>query len=168
MKNKKIMYIWVIVVIIIISICLGLTISFSKKDKNNKQSEILNEQENEIANELSNILENEIANELLNEVIVNEIGNTIIEENTKQNTTSTNNNTTSTEKLPDNPKTAEENAIEIVKKDWGTQGNVEFSIDGMDGNNNYIVTVRNSDTTEALAFYSVNVTTKKFTKREMN
>lgn len=171
MKNKKIMYIWVAVVIIIVSICLGLTISFSSKNKEikqikeNRESEIYNEQENEITNELSNILQNEIANELINEVIVNEIGNIIVEDNTKQNTT---NNNTSTEKLPENQKTAEEMAIEIVKKDWGTNKKVEFLIDGKDENNNYIVSVRDSKTTKALAFYSVNVTTKKFTKREMN
>ena len=68
----------------------------------------------------------------------------------------------------ESPKTAEEKAIDIAKKDFGTNSNATFSVEGIDGNGNYIVAVRNSGTTEALAFYNVNVTSQTFTKREMN
>ena len=60
-----------------------------------------------------------------------------------------------------------EKAIDIVKKDWGKDSSVNFSVQGMDGNGNYIVVVSDSNTV-TLAFYSVNVSNETFTKREMN
>ena len=92
----------------------------------------------------------------------NEIENNTTIENTIENTT------TSTETFEETPKTAEEKAISIVKKDWGEDKNVDIAIDGMDSNGNYIVAVRDSSTTEAKAFYTVNTSSGTFTKREMN
>ena len=92
----------------------------------------------------------------------NEIANNTTIENTIENTT------TSTETFEETPKTAEEKAISIVKKDWGEDKNVDIAIDGMDSNGNYIVAVRDSSTTEAKAFYTVNTSSGTFTKREMN
>ena len=65
------------------------------------------------------------------------------------------------------PKTEKEKAKEIVKKDWGNGSNYEISIDGINQNGSYIVTVRNSNTTEALAYYIVNVKDGTFTKKVM-
>ena len=62
----------------------------------------------------------------------------------------------------------QEKAIDIAKKDFGENSNAQFSVEGIDGNGNYIVTVRNAKTTEALAFYTVNVANQTFTKKEMN
>ena len=59
-------------------------------------------------------------------------------------------------------------AINIVKKDWGEDSNVKIAIDGINDNGSYIVTVRNVNTTEALAFYTVDVSNQTFNKREMN
>ena len=55
-----------------------------------------------------------------------------------------------------------------MKKDYGTSTNVKFSIEGMDDNGRQVVVVRNIQTTEALAFYFVNVSDNTFTKKEMN
>ena len=107
----------------------------------------IKETENEQNKQVNQISENEVINEITNEMLNEEMQ--------------------STETFEESPKTAEEKAIDIVQKDWGKDASVNFSVEGMDGNGNYIVTVRNSDTV-ALAFYSVNVTNKNFTKREMN
>lgn len=142
----------IVILIVILIIVIGV---FAFSGDNNKQNDTLNnetqiketvnEQINEQANE---IIANEVVNETTNELVSNE-------------------NTVSSETFEESPKTAEEKAIDIVKKDWGEDTSMNFSVEGMDGNGNYIVTVRNSDTV-ALAFYSVNVTNENFTKREMN
>ena len=53
----------------------------------------------------------------------------------------------------------------MVKKDYGDRNNIEFSVEGMDGKGRQIVVVRNSNTTEALAFYFVDVDNNTFDKQ---
>lgn len=154
---KKSAYVGIgIVILMIIVICLFAFSEDNKKENNiinnetkvNEETTIQNEQINEQVNEA---MTNEVVNETINEIVSNEVENTV-----------------SSETFQESPKTAEEKAIDIAKKDWGESNNAEFSVEGIDGNGNYIVAVRNSQTTEALAFYTVNVTSKTFTKREMN
>ena len=152
MKKSAYGIIGIIIILIIAIICV---VAFS--DSNNKDNNTMN---NKIVNEENNKNQNEQANELMSNEIENEIANEIVE-NTIENTTSS-------ETFEESPKTAEEKAIDIAKKDFGTNSNVTFSVEGIDGNGNYIVVVRNSKTTEALAFYNVNVTSQTFTKKEMN
>ncbi len=157
---KKSIYIGVGVLIVILLIVIGI-FAFQKNETEKKNSmqnmtilnETQNEQKEETNTEQNEIMENEITNTIQNgEVTSNEIAEP----------------GTSSETLEESPKTAEEKAIELVKKDWKEQNNVQFSIDGMDENGNYIVAVRNSQTTEALAFYRVNLGNQTFTKKEMN
>ncbi len=157
---KKSIYIGVGVLIVILLIVIGI-FAFPKNETEKKNSmqnmtilnETQNEQKEETNTEQNEIMENEITNTIQNgEVTSNEIAEP----------------GTSSETLEESPKTAEEKAIELVKKDWKEQNNVQFSIDGMDENGNYIVAVRNSQTTEALAFYRVNLGNQTFTKKEMN
>lgn len=145
----------------IIVICVFAFVGNNKKENNavnneeklNEETIIQNEQINEQINEQVNeIAENELVNETTSEVITNELENTL----------------SSSETFEESPKTAEEKAIDIAKKDWKESNNAEFLVEGIDENGNYIVAVRNSETTEALAFYTVNITTQTFTKREMN
>lgn len=157
---KKSIYIGVGVLIVILLIVIGI-FAFPKNETEKKNSmqnmtilnETQNEQKEETNTEQNEIMENEITNTIQNgEVTSNEIAEP----------------GTSSETLEESPKTAEEKAIELVKKDWKEQNNVQFSIDGMDENGNYIVAVRNSQTTEALAFYRVNLGNQTFTKKEIN
>lgn len=157
---KKSVYIGIVVMIILMIIAISIFVFTGENQKEtttNANTVMQNEQK-----------ENELMNEQTNEVVTNEMNveveNTVTNE-TNQNTVE---NTTSFETLEESPKTAEEKAIEIAKKDWKETGSVEFLVEGMDENGNYIVTVRNAQTTEALAFYSINITNQTFTKREMN
>jgi len=146
---KKGILIIIIIAIIVIGIMCG--ISMSKKEKQNIQTTNENTEQNEIVN-------TEISNQV-NEIEENVIQN-VIEENLE--------NITSTETFDGEAKTEEEKAIAIVKKDYGTNSNVKFSVEGMDENGRQVIVVRNVQTTEALAFYFVNVSESTFTKKEMN
>ena len=148
---KKSLYI--VVIIIIILICIFASSSDNTSENNiikneTKMNEIV--KNNNIVNQVNDVVVNEVTNEITNETIINETENNV-----------------STEKFEESPKTAEEKAIDIVKKDWGNSNNVNFSVQGMDGNGNYIISVTDSNTV-ALAFYTVNVSNETFTKREMN
>ena len=72
-----------------------------------------------------------------------------------------------TETLTEEPKTAEEKAKNIVENDWGASSNIEITVEGMDQNGNYRVTVRNASTTEALAYYTVNTVNGSFNKEDV-
>lgn len=158
MERKKVI---IAIILVIMVILIGVFI-FGGSQKTNKANETTNAN---VAKNESSI--NNVANEVTNEVantVVNEIANT---ENTKNNIQNTE-TSSSTETFEEEPKTAEEKAINIVKKDWGEDNSVDVAVDGMDNNGNYIVAVRNSETTEAKAFYTVNVQNGTFEKREMN
>lgn len=158
---KRSMYIGILIVILmIIVICVFAFVGNNKKENNavnneeklNEETIIQNEQINEQINEQVNeVAENELVNETTSEVITNEPENTL----------------SSSETFEESPKTGEEKAIDIAKKDWKDDKNVNFTIQGMDENGNYIVVVSDSETV-ALAFYTINVTDKTFTKREVN
>lgn len=159
MKKSTYIFIAVIIIIVIIAICL-----FTLNTNNNKE-ELENGMGNETINEIANEMLNEEANELLENTneIGNEVQNTQVEETTKNVVQ----NTTSTETFEETPATAEQKAIAIVKEDW-KKANSSITVEGMNENGDYIVVVRDSQTTEALAFYHVNVANKTFVKREMN
>lgn len=149
--NKKVCI--VIVVIILLGIICGIMLNKNSKNTNN-QNEEKRLEENSVVNQQvvkdANVVDNETVNEVQETVTNSE----------KENTT--------TETFTEEPKTAEEKAIAIAKKDYGNEQGVKFGVEGIDESGRYIVTVRNSDTTEALAFYFVNVTNSTFTKKEMN
>ena len=144
-----------IILIIIIFICIFVF----GNNKENINTENVNENELVINNEV-----NEQENEVVENEILNEEENTKIEDE-KQNIVE---NTSNTETFKESPATAEEKAINIVKEDWKQSNNVKVTVEGMNENGKYIVVVRDSNTTEALAFYTVDVSNKTFTKREMN
>lgn len=142
----------IILILMLVTICIFAFTGNKKNENTTTNTNVVeNEQKNETQNEqLNETIENKIENEIQNETS-NEVENTVPSENSGED-----------------PKTEEEKATSIVKKDWGEDNNVEISIDGIDSNGNYIVAVRNSKTTEALAFYTVNVRNNTFTKKEMN
>lgn len=149
---KKTIYIIIaIVVICIIVVLLG---------KSNPSGNIIKTNANTVENEVSNT----VKNEMHEDEIQNEVEGNVVEEETNKNTID---NTVSSETFTESPQTAEEKAINLVKKDWGQDNNVKFSVEGINQNGYYIVVVRNNST-EALAFYTVDLNNQTFTKREMN
>lgn len=163
---KKSMYIGIVIIIfMIIIICVFAFMGNGKKQNTTVNSNAKLNEEEVLQNEQTNEQVNEQLNEQVNEVVENEQVN---ETTSNVETNEEENKVTSTETFEESPKTAEEKAIEIVKKDWGQNDNLEFLIEGIDENGNYIVTVRDSKNTQALAFYTVNVTSQTFSKKEMN
>lgn len=153
MKMKKEIWIIAIIVIVIVGIITRIAINNMQKNSNintNANEEKQNKIVNEIDLETNTIEENIIEN-------VQEV------QNVEQNTS-----ITSTEIFTEEPKTEEEKAISIVTKDYGSSQNVKIGIEGMDETGRQIVVVRNAQTTQAIAFYFVNVSDGTFTKKEMN
>lgn len=156
MKKSTYVIIGIIIILMIAIICVFAFTGNNKKENNTNANTVQNKQnKNEVENKqeyevMANEIEKEIENTLTNETNENEVENT-----------------TSSETFEESPKTAEEKAIDIAKKDWKDDKNVNFTIQGMDGNGNYIVVVSDSETV-ALAFYTINVANQTFTKKEMN
>lgn len=160
-KNSKIIYLVILIVVIIAVVAI---FGFDILNKNNNVEETKNSvnetnqnmqvkvnetQNNVVKNEINNVVENKMENnQVVNNTTVKEENNVTIEK--------------PTEVLQDNGATNEEKAINIVKKDWGTTENVYFVTMGIDASGRYIVTVNQSSTTEALAWYAVDVVTGKF------
>ncbi len=152
---KKTMWIIIIALIILAGVICAVVYDKVKKAVPNTTENTDNINSMQENNNLTNIVDdNTPQNEVVqNEIIENEITSNKQEEN----------------KAPESDKkTEEEKAIEIVKKDYKQSGNVEFSSEGTDSEGNNIVVVRDPETTQALAFYYVNISNSTFTKKEMN
>lgn len=148
MKNK----IWVIIVIVLI-IILGICVYFYIKNGETQETLYGNlERTNRVTN---NVEQNVVQNETKNEVVQN---------TQKENTQTNAGGNTSSETLPENPKTAEEKALSIVKKDYGEPSGISFRVEGMDNNGKYIVKVVDMETTAVLEYYYVDVEQGTFTK----
>jgi len=156
---KKLLYL-ILAIIIIVFVCYLCT-----TERIDNGNSILVNGKNQIENDVKNQEEN---TEVENETIENEIVENVIDEKNENTIENKTENTTSSETFEEEPKTEEEKAKDIVIKDWGNTNNIEIGVDGMNQNGSYIVTVRDSKTTEALAFYTVNVKDGTFTKKEMN
>ncbi len=117
---------------------------------------------------------NRIYNETKNELNEQEI-NTNIQTNAEQNNNVVNNEiskenevqgNSSSETFEEDPKTEEEKAIEIAKKDWGNTTGVYFDVDGIEPSGEYRVLVTKD--TKLIAYYMVNVSNETFTKKVLN
>ncbi len=151
MKNKNIFYV-IIILVVVIAVCIVAVV------KNNRSQS--NTQKANTKNITKNIEDNEqtTKNETENEEFVpqnREIETNIIDTSIQ------------TETPIETSETDEEKVIQIVKDDWGTEAGLGFSVEGKNEDGNYIVAVRNTDTT-ALAYYTVNSKTGEFTKKEIN
>ncbi|MBP3255903.1 MAG: hypothetical protein J6M60_05395 [Clostridia bacterium] len=158
---KKVIWI-LIAIVVVVGISYFATRELNKAEKN----------ENNITNTSSTITKKDSKENKVNETsnvqkntVENNIENTTNKENTVENTIVEENSTKDSETVP---QTEEEKAISIVKKDWGANDvNVKIAIEGINEDGTYIVTVRDSSTTEAMAFYKVNVKNNSFDKTEM-
>lgn len=113
-------------------------------------------EENEIGNNVPVYSENTVQNNT-----TNVINNEIIENNVEQNNTE---ETNSTEDIVKSKTlTDEEKAKELVKQEWGETDGVYFSIDNINSDETYIVSVRDSSTTRVLGWYKVDIKTGEVT-----
>ncbi len=155
MKNKIKNVIIVIIFSLIFTICLIMIL-----DRKNVTID-----ENLIKIENENVVNNTSNNKTTN-------SNTVKEENTTKNENAVSENTTSniigkeetnSEKEEDSSQTKEEKAISLVKKEWGSEDDsVYFNIANKNGNK-YTISVNSSETTEAIAWYDVDLDTEKVT-----
>lgn len=134
--KKVVIYILVIIAIIILGIMVGKSLVEENKtapviSENKNQNKIENNIKNEIKNDAENIVENENIEE---------------EETVEDN-----------EQEEEKPKTNLEKAIDIVKKEWGEDNTVYFAEDMQTEQGDYIICVRDNETTDALAWFKVNL-----------
>ena len=149
--NKNVKNIILIVLfIVVIAVILGVGYKIINKNENTIE-------EGNAINETSQNMEINVNTATENKQEVNEVENKV-NENTESNTQTTD----KTEVMQESGANNEEKAINIVKKDWGTTDGVYFVTMGIDASGKYIVTVNDSNTTGTLAWYSVDVTTGKF------
>lgn len=160
--NKKVIVISVLL-ILICAIIISVIIFTGKDDSKVASTNPSNEMSQNVENILNNI-ETNVLNEMDSTNIVNETTSQNIVENVQTNNDTTQTPNNKTEVLPEEPKKAEEKAINIVKTDWGEDSSVKFQVETIDANGNYVVSVRSIETTAAMAFYTVNTTTGTFTK----
>ncbi len=160
--NKKVIIISILI-ILICAIIISVIIFTGKEDTKEVLANPTNEISQNVDNAINDVQTNEL-NEIDNTNIVNETTNQNVVENVPTNNTTTQTPNNKTEILPEEPKKAEEKAIDIVKADWGEDNSVKFQVETIDANGNYVVSVRNIETTAAMAFYTVNTTTGTFTK----
>lgn len=155
MNSKKSILIITIIILAISSI--GIFILTGNKQENKQENKLINSQNTSNVQTNVTVLNVQKVNEALNVVENNEV-------NTETNSEEPKN----TEVIEGGVKSAEEKSIEIVKKDWNGKKDVDIGVDGMNADGNMIVTVRDKNTTQALAFYTVNISNGTFTKKEMN
>ncbi len=135
-------FVYVLIVIVVIALGIIVAVNLKKNDKS-------------VPSSSKNIERNQTENNIKNEN-GNNIDETITQDNENSNQNEDNNEQT--------PKTDLEKAIDIVKKDWGEDSSVYFAQDGQTQDGEYIICVRDNNTTSALAWYTVNVATGTFTK----
>ena len=162
--NKK-RVILVAIAIVIILIIILLTVKLINIRKNNEKIE--NADENNI------VIENQINENIINEEIIDdniieneEISTDFDEENKSQEIVESTPVADPEQEVDkqtiEKQKSGEEKAMDIAKKDWGTDSTVYFSYEGMvDGKHK--VCVRENSTTHALRYYIINVDTGDFT-----
>ena len=66
---------------------------------------------------------------------------------------------------PEEATETEKTALEILKEYWGEDNQVYFTLDSQNGDD-YIIAVREAETTKAIDFYIVNIKTKEVKLQE--
>ena len=158
---KKVIWI-LIAIVLVVGISYFVTKELNKSDFGNNVS-------NTTTNTVTTNTKNNDKENKVNET--SKVQNTVVEninttmENTVENTTT---EQTNTETFESTPQTEEGKAISIVKKDWGGNNtSVKIEVEGINDDGTYIVTVRDSSTTEALAFYRVNASSGTIVKKDI-
>lgn len=162
MQNQKKKIIIIVGVVILAILITLLTVKLINIEKN-KEKEVSNLNQNAIEN---NILENAIKNENTenteNIVVVDKEK----EDNNKNDlieTSPTIGEEEITKTEIEKKENDEEKAVNIVKKDWGEDNSVYFTIEETQ-NEKYTISVREKDTTRTISAYEVNIQTETFIK----
>ncbi len=151
-SNNYFMIIALLICIAVIGVTFWMLNDIKKKvdlqaNKPEKNTNIVNN--NQIENEIKN--ENTVEPE--NTVIENTIENTV-ENNTAKKTTQINTmvpyKPTSTNK--------KEEAINLVKKNWGEDDSVDFSFEYINEKGEYVVSVKDKSTATVRCYFKVNIT----------
>lgn len=152
-KNIKTILLIILVIIVIAVIAIFGSDILNNNENVNETQNSINETNQNMQIEV-NETENNIVNETQNNITENEVENKQVENSIENNTTTQNVVTNeTTEVLENDGASNEEKAINIVKKDWGTNEGVYFVTMGIDASGKYIVTVNDSATTATLAWY---------------
>ena len=162
-KTVKVICILVIIVCAIVGGYFGYT-KLLKEDKVIATTSVGNANSNtnmEHVEEVNNVVENKVENIVVNENEVVESESTkkedpkIVQGPAKKEIKS--NNESEVESEDD-----EQKAINIVKKDWGSNEGVVFTLESISSNGNYIISVRDTESRNAVAWYTVNPKTGEF------
>lgn len=153
--NNKIKNV-IIVIIFSLIFSISLIMILDRKDSSIDQNLVKIENENVVNNTVKNQI---TSNNTLKEE--NNIDANNINENTTSNVIGK--EETNSEKEEDSSQNKEEKAINLVKKEWGSDNDsVYFNIANKNGNK-YTISVNSSETTEAIAWYDVDLDTEKVT-----
>lgn len=144
MMNKKTRI--VIFVIVVIVLCLTVYLSCQIMNKQQDVKHIDGNSLN-ITNDIGNIMANNIITN--NEIKIDETKNTVAQN--KDNNQSTINN------IGPDTKEAKEQAIQLVKDDWGDDSSVYYYVDEVKENGKYTVSIRDSQTTSVIVWYEVDL-----------
>ena len=161
MVNKKVVIISTIIFILIVGAIVGIKI---KKLDNTEN--IISEEKPKVSDVQNNNIENNIVNNTINNETKNEIVNKV--ENTTKNTTISENtvkNTSVSETKTNDNLTGEEKAKKLAKDKWGkNDDSVYYYVEEKLSENEYIVSVRDSDTTVSLMDYKINIKTEEISE----
>lgn len=163
MNNKKnlVIAISAMIIILVIAIVLIIKLVSINNNKGNEIVEVNNNIEIDNKDPEENAIENSV-NEEVNNVENNESQTgTEVNGGTNQNTPVADPEQEVDKETIQKQETDKEKAINIAKKDWGTDNSVYFSYEGT-SNGKSIVSVRSNDTTRALRYYYINVNNGSF------
>ena len=141
--KKLIIYILVLAIIIGLGIAVGLNIKDDNKPVPTTSGNVENKTENKVENNVENKEENTIQNEISNNEIENKTEDEAQEEGPADKA--------------GEPKTDLEIAIDIAKKEWGTDDGVKFELEQKESDKVYIICVREFSSTDALAWYKIDI-----------
>lgn len=135
--KKILIYILVVAIIIALGITVGISIGEDEKAVPTTSGKTENKTDNKMENTIENKLENNVV------------------ENEKEDEPPENGEP---DKV-DEPKTDLEKAIDIAKKEWGTDSTVKY-VDETEENapeGEFIICIREKSTTKALIWYKINI-----------
>ena len=149
-KSKINLKVWVpIICVIVVGVTFFMLHDIQNKiEKMEDYENLANTNENNITNDVVNDQENQ--NFVEENTIQNEIAN-----NTVKNVSINQSNVTTEPGITDK----KQKAIELVKKEWGSDNSVDFVFDHVE-NDEYIVAVKDRSTATVKYYFRVNLETK--------
>lgn len=148
MKKKAILIICSSIIIFLLAIFLGYKLVNLKENENSIETNSKSvEQNNTVENVNNNLQKENVTNNIMqNNAVENIIDSEAIDNQTIQTNLSN-----------------EEKAINIVENNWGKDDTVSFVLDNINSSGDYVICVRDKQTTKALYWYIVNINTGAFT-----